>query len=72
MGGGLVLKSGLGGKAHVLCWGDFGMSDSDTINSLIVHLLLVRRDKRLCLLVYCPLLKKYLKNLYFCGVGGQG
>lgn len=49
------MKRGLGGRAYVLCRGDFGMSYSDIINSLIIHLLVIRRDERICPLVYCPL-----------------
>lgn len=56
LGEGLILERGLEEerRARVVCSKGFGMSGSDTINSLI-HLLMI---SRVCPLVYCPLKKK--------------
>lgn len=44
-GGGLILERALEEeKVYVLCSEELGMSDSDIINSLIIHLLVRSRD----------------------------
>lgn len=45
LGGGLILEKGLEElRAYIVCGKEFGTSDSDIINSLIIHLLLISRD----------------------------
>lgn len=45
LGGGLILEKGLEeARTYTVCSKEFGMSDSDIFNSLIIHLLMIRRD----------------------------